>query len=104
MTITTLEPATIEALDFRPGCYGRTIATDDGSWHHYECSSNAEIARIKKCGCVVLQCMSCRNKIKERIEYEVARFGWRSFFCTICTTRSPEVRSYWDMTLREVPL
>ena len=104
MTITTLEPATIEDLDFHPGCSGMTTCYRNEGWRHHDCPSSAEIARIKKCGCITLHCMPCRNKIKKRIELEIAKLGWHPFWCVQCGADYPEVRSYWDFTLREVPL
>ena len=102
---TVVEPTTdeLEGLDFRPVCEGRSINTV-GGWTPYICFSSAEIIRFKKCGCIVLQCAPCRNKIKEAIESMIAVRGYCDFFCTLCKTRHPGVQSYWDMTVREAPL
>jgi predicted RNA-binding Zn-ribbon protein involved in translation (DUF1610 family) len=102
-TATTLEPTTIEALRLEPQCEGRNIGEGE-TWVHFECPNGAEIARIKKCGCVVLQCMACRNSTKRAIESAIAKLGWRNFFCTLCATIHQGATSYWDMIIREVPL
>lgn len=104
MTTTVIEPVELTVEEPVVGCEGRTMGEGE-SWDHYVCSSRAEVARIKRCDCIVLNCMPCRDKIKDRIESEIARLGGRrNFFCMICATTFRGAGSYWDLVIREVPL